>query len=106
MNSILRSSVLWRQLSQPVRSAVGDSKFAANILLGNNVRFYAEQKPKAQHGKNGATDKNKEKITLYALDGSMSITSLEEANKLSKRRGLKLEKETDMDGKTQRAIYK
>lgn len=45
------------------------------------------------------------KITL--LDGNaVSITTLDEAQKISKRRDLKLVKIVDVDTKTQRAIYK
>ncbi|XP_044748095.1 uncharacterized protein LOC123309187 [Coccinella septempunctata] len=45
------------------------------------------------------------KITLIS-DSMVSITTLEEAKKLSKRRDLKLVKIVDMDVKTQRPTYK
>lgn len=46
------------------------------------------------------------KITLLSTDGIMSVVSLEEAQKLSKRRDLKLLKVSDSDSKHQRAVYK
>jgi len=46
------------------------------------------------------------KITLISLDNSIRITVLEEAERLAKRRNLILNKITDCDSKTQRAVYK
>jgi len=46
------------------------------------------------------------KITLISLDNSISITILENAERLAKRRNLILNKITDFDAKTQRPIYK
>ncbi|XP_049810229.1 translation initiation factor IF-3, mitochondrial isoform X3 [Schistocerca nitens] len=46
------------------------------------------------------------KITLHGTDGSISVVSLEEAQKLSKRRDLKLLKVTDLDSSQQRPVYK
>ncbi|XP_022902534.1 translation initiation factor IF-3, mitochondrial [Onthophagus taurus] len=46
------------------------------------------------------------KITLISQDQSVQITTLEEAQKLSKRRDLKLVKIIDYDTKSQRPIYK
>lgn len=45
------------------------------------------------------------KITLLQQE-AITITTLEEAQKLSKRRDLKLIKLTDLDTKTQRPVYK
>lgn len=45
------------------------------------------------------------KITLISAD-NVSVTTLEEAQKLSKRRDLKLVKIIDVDTKTQRPVYK
>lgn len=46
------------------------------------------------------------RITLLGQDDNMSITTLEEAEKISKRRELKLVKIVDLDTKTQRPVYK
>lgn len=46
------------------------------------------------------------KITLISQDESISITTLEEAEKLSKRRELKLVKLVDYNMKTERPVYK
>lgn len=46
------------------------------------------------------------KITLVSSDESIQIVTYEEAEKISKRRDLKLVKILDLDTKTQRPIYK
>uniref|UniRef100_A0A1Q3FGZ0 Putative translation initiation factor-3 n=1 Tax=Culex tarsalis TaxID=7177 RepID=A0A1Q3FGZ0_CULTA len=46
------------------------------------------------------------KITLIALDQSLSIMNLDEAQRISKRRDLKLVKIIDLEMKTQRPVYK
>ncbi|XP_077276018.1 uncharacterized protein LOC143904904 [Temnothorax americanus] len=46
------------------------------------------------------------KITLVSPDNSITVTVLEEAQRLAKRRDLTLVKVNDLDGKTQRAAYK
>lgn len=46
------------------------------------------------------------KITLISSDESISVTTLDEAKKISLRRDLKLVKITDLDTKTQRPIYR
>ncbi|KAF5285015.1 hypothetical protein FQR65_LT02327 [Abscondita terminalis] len=46
------------------------------------------------------------KITLISSDDNISITTLMEAQHLSKRRDLKLVKILDIDNKTQRPVYK
>ncbi|XP_024877342.1 uncharacterized protein LOC112458129 [Temnothorax curvispinosus] len=46
------------------------------------------------------------KITLVSPDNSITVTVLEEAQRLAKRRDLTLVKVNDLDGKTQRAVYK
>lgn len=62
--------------------------------------------------KNGENDKKKikrpaiPKVTLISSDDNVTVTTLEEAQKLSKRRDLKLVKIIDLDTKTQRPIYK
>lgn len=45
------------------------------------------------------------KITLIS-DSLVSVTTMEEAQKLSKRRDMKLVKIVDLDSKTQRPVYK
>lgn len=111
MHFILRNGLRWSSLGQQVfRQCVVEERLCA---AGSNfqVRFYAEQFG-AQRARNAspknADDKagsNKDKITLHGVDGSISITSLEEATKLSKRRGLKLVREME-SGKAQRPVYK
>ncbi|XP_011160303.1 translation initiation factor IF-3 [Solenopsis invicta] len=46
------------------------------------------------------------KITLVSLDNSVSVTVLEEAQRLAKRRNLTLVKVNDLENKTQRPLYK
>lgn len=109
MNVILRSSrVLW----QPVRILAQQQNQTLDTVTFR-TRFYATEQgaqrvSAADHkkGGKGPGGANKDKITLHAVDGSISITSLEDAQKLAKRRGLKLIKETDMDGKSHRPVYR
>lgn len=76
------------------------------------IRNYAAQQKVRNTSKVlAAADKeaagvSKDKVTLRGIDGAVSITSLDEAQKIAKRRGLKLMKETDLDGKSQRPVYK
>lgn len=79
------------------------------------IRNYAENSGAQQKVRNtskvlAAADKgagvSKDKVTLRGIDGAVSITSLDEAQKIAKRRGFKLIKETDLDGKSQRPVYK
>lgn len=51
------------------------------------------------------TKRNIPKITLISTDNIL-VTTLEEAQKLSKRRDLKLVKVIDLDTKSQRPVYK
>jgi translation initiation factor IF-3 len=44
-------------------------------------------------------------ITLIGTDNSLAVVSLSEAEKIAKRRDLKLVKKTDIDTKTQRPVY-
>lgn len=46
------------------------------------------------------------KITLVSPDNSMTVTVLEDAQRLAKRRKLTLVKVSDLDSKTQRPVYK
>lgn len=46
------------------------------------------------------------KITLIAQDQSVQVVNLDEAQRISKRRDLKLVKIIDLDLKTQRPVYK
>lgn len=46
------------------------------------------------------------RITLLSGNDDITVTTLEEAQKLSKRRDLKLVKIVDLDTKTQRPVYK
>lgn len=50
--------------------------------------------------------KNDIKVTLIGSNNAASVTSLEEAQKLSKRRNLKLVQIQEMDTKTHRPVYK
>lgn len=69
-------------------------------------RFYSDKPAKAPARSNPKPGEKTEKITLNGTDGSISITSLEEAQKIAKRRGLKLVKEMELDGKSQRPVYR
>lgn len=56
--------------------------------------------------KSNKKDKNAIKITLINPNNSIIVTTLEDAQKLSKRRELKLVKIQDLDTKTQRPVYR
>lgn len=64
------------------------------------IGAYAESAAKARKPKTSP------KVTLVSTDESVSIVSLEEAEKISKRRDLKLVKIVDLSLKTQRPVYK
>lgn len=114
MTGILRSSQLWRRVL--VMGLQQQNQKAADIfkMVGATNRFFAEQPERVVRNtskvlsaeKKGSAAPTKDKITLHGADGSLSITSLEDAQKLAKRRGLKLVKEKDLDGKSQRPVYK
>lgn len=55
--------------------------------------------------KDGST-KDREKITLLGVDNSITITTLDDAQKLAKRRDLVVVKENHLDSKTQRPTYR
>lgn len=64
---------------------------------------------KSVESENTAEKKKKEqlqKITLISEADKVSITSLQDAQKLADRRSLKIVKIIDLDTKTQRPIYK
>lgn len=106
MTGILRSSsLIWQRL-------LATTQNTANAVSNPARRCFAEQAERVRNtskvlaAEKKGTAPNKDKITLHSADGSISITSLEDAQKLAKRRGLKLAKEKDLDGKSQRPVYK
>lgn len=107
MTGILRSGCLiWQRV-------LATSQNPLNLAGNPARRYFAEQSSrvvrntsKVLTGEKKGTAPNKDKITLQAADGSITITSLEDAQKLAKRRGLKLAKEKELDGKSQRPVYK
>lgn len=109
MNGLLRTGRLWRRVLAGQPLAV-QQKYAF-------IRNYADHSGAQQKVRNtskvlaaadkGAVGVNKDKVTLLGVDGAVSITSLDEAQKIAKKRpGLKLIKEKDLDGKSQRPVYK
>ncbi|XP_054267692.1 uncharacterized protein LOC128989713 [Macrosteles quadrilineatus] len=70
----------------------------------------ANDKSSLENAKPDQTKKKKELkvyISLLASDGNfISVTTIEEATKLAKRRNMRLSKEMDYDPKTGRAVYK
>lgn len=105
MNGLLRTGLLWRRVLAGQPLAV-QQKYAF-------IRNYAEQQKVRNTSKvlaaadKGAVGVSKDKVTLLGVDGAVSITSLDEAQKIAKKRpGLKLIKEKDLDGKSQRPVYK
>lgn len=105
MNGLLRTGLLWRRVLAGQPLAV-QQKYAF-------IRNYAEQQKVRNTSKvlaaadKGAAGVSKDKVTLLGVDGAVSITSLDEAQKIAKKRpGLKLIKEKDLDGKSQRPVYK
>lgn len=113
MHFVLRSSVGLHRIAQKVirngrevRNIGGPvmvNSDAATPFTTNLSRFYSDQPAKPDARNRPKPGDKPQKITLHGVDGSISITSLEEAQKISKRRGLKLVKEPD--GKT-RPEYK
>lgn len=68
-----------------------------SILEENDVASAKQQRPKTVPVP---------KITLVSPDNSMTVTVLEDAQRLAKRRKLNLVKVSDLDSKTQRPVYK
>ncbi|XP_067012245.2 translation initiation factor IF-3 [Anabrus simplex] len=105
------NSVIWKHkiISTNTRTV---SQFPR--VVGKNPNYIPSCKSVASFatvgksdGPEGTTKKKKgPKITLLGVDGNLSVVSLEEAQKLAKRRDLKLVKITDVDTKTDRPIYK
>lgn len=94
----------WRGVSvlaQQQSLVAGERKFYADFAQNKVIRNTSKVLSADKKG----TAVTKDKVTLYALDGTMSIISLVEAEKLAKRRGVKLQKQTDLDGKSQRPVY-
>lgn len=86
-----------------------------NIVVPNQLKLIANYSNAVNNKYTKKTTENVDltkkykispKITLISNDESVSIVSLDEANRLSKRRDLKLVKIIDLDIKTQRAVYK
>ena len=92
----------------------------ANIFQSNNlqpfivINSYATDKPsganESEKNRSGvSTRKNKEDspiITLIGTDNNPTVLSLVDAEKLAKRRDLRLVNVVPMDTKTQRPVYK
>lgn len=101
MNGILRTGQLWRSVLGP---KVITSRFFADHSGTQRPKNTSKVLSAAAKGVAGVS---KDRITLHGVDGaSVSITSLDEAQKIAKRRGLRLVKESDFDGKSQRPVYK
>lgn len=88
---------------------------SAAITANKNRVFCAFKSTKPITGAVGITETSDEttrkpkttpKVTLVGPDQSVSIVNLDEAQKISKRRDLKLVKIIDVDLKTQRPVYK
>jgi len=82
-------------------------RVARDIWKSGHCRAFSG-KPE-ELGNNGVKkprSKTVPKITLVSPDNSITVTVLEEAQRLAKRRNLTLVKVSDVEGKTQRAVYK
>ncbi|XP_065080255.1 translation initiation factor IF-3 [Ochlerotatus camptorhynchus] len=99
------------------RSSLAASSRALPAAVSNFVQYASKSSKSpadvggaAQAGTTPATavrkPKTAPKITLVGPDQAVSIVSLDEAQKISKRRDLKLVKIVDLDMKTQRPVYK
>lgn len=84
-----------------------------NLLVQKDLTKICAYKRFCSENINGSGDKNEKKkkqiiprITLISDGDKIEITTLDEAQKLSHRRNLKLVKIVDLDLKTQRPIYK
>ena len=79
------------------------------IQVSKQQHYLSTKEQTPSEGDPQSSEKKKKrfipKITLLQQE-TITITTLEEAQKLSKRRDLKLVKLTDLDTKTQRAVYK
>ncbi|CAG9860786.1 unnamed protein product [Phyllotreta striolata] len=98
----------------PLRNLINNGAFLNNIRNTNNNALptlcRSWSTTNSTETKTEDTVKKKKtvpipKITLLSGD-NLTITTLEEAQKLSKRRDLKLVKINDLDSKTQRPVYK
>lgn len=90
------------------RQAVFQSRivtFQAKGLLTSSLR-YANFKEATSSTDKSSKTKTDMKVTLMGTNNDLSITTLEEAQKISKRRNLKLVQIKEMDSKTHRPIYK
>lgn len=72
----------------------------------SNSAAKSDKFAKHHQGKTAGSKEQQEKITLHGLDDSISVTTLADAQKLAKRRDLKIVKETEFDGKSQRPVYR
>lgn len=105
LGKVIRSVVLLRhsgsiRLLPPEVTSLAEqfsSKSSSKPPAGNDLLAAAASAKKA---------KVAPKITLIAQDQSVSIVNLDEAQRISKRRDLKLVKIIDLDMKTQRPVYK
>lgn len=98
-----------------VRTVVAQKKSHLNLTcFCSQIRVYSNKPPQPiiVEGISEIIEPKKPKrpiipkITLLSGNDEVSVTTLEEAQKLSKRRDLKLVKLVDLDTKTQRPLYK
>lgn len=94
-----------------IRTAIPLSSIGLRILPYYPGQRFSNKPPQLVLDKTDETQQKKKKIpipriTLIGQDENISITTLEEAEKISKRRELKLVKVVDFDMKTQRPVYK
>ena len=76
-------------------------------LQSTNCRIVCSLRYQSNSSDTKTNKKNEQKITLFSGNATVPlIATMEEAQKLSKRRNLKLVKVQDMDTKTQRPVFK
>lgn len=94
---LLRSICSHHNCLQGVTNYQWQWKLLSSNLISDKVNSIEPKKPKKQPIP---------KITLLGSDENITITTLTEAQHISKRRDLKLVKIIDIDTKTQRPVYK
>lgn len=104
--NIIRSLLAFRSLTLQIpkyHNAINASPSAQPQIFNRNLTQAITPKTKTDDQK---SKKLKQKITLIAQNEAISITTLEEAQKLAKRRDLHLLRLQQPDVKTGRVMFK
>lgn len=103
-------NILRRRAFYAINNKVSEVAIPALILnrdFSSTLRFQQKQNVDSKNSSDDDKKKKKDsvKITLLGKNNNVTVTSLEEAQKLSHRRNMTLMKVQDFDVKTQRPVY-